>query len=101
MQQLKNGAMCTSVVNAQVGTLLLPNHIIDGSVLRTWLRWLQPGGVLTLSVRTDLWGDHADATRQDRVDGGGGVPTVPAVAQALESEGTSFEYLFVIGAGNR
>jgi len=54
-----------------------------------------------LSVRTDLWGDHADATRQDRVDGGGGVPTVPAVAQALESEGTSFEYLFVIGAGNR
>ena len=60
-------------------------------MLRTWLRWLQPGGVLTLSVRTDLWDGHADATSQDGVggDGGGGIPTVPAVAQALESEGTS------------
>ena len=26
-----------------VGTLLLPNHVVQGSVLRTWLAWLRPG----------------------------------------------------------
>ena len=60
-----------------VGTLLLPNHITDGDVLRRWLSWLKPGGLACLSMRTDLWLEaEADAEHG-----------VPGVAAALEAEG--------------
>lgn len=62
-----------------VGTLLLPNHIGDthGSVLRLWLDWVRPGGLVCLSTRTDLW---SEAARADVIG------SVPAVAAALEDE---------------
>mmetsp|Transcript_55631 Transcript_55631/g.130347 ORF Transcript_55631/g.130347 Transcript_55631/m.130347 type:complete len:228 (+) Transcript_55631:210-893(+) len=59
-----------------VGTLMLPNHVVTGSVLRSWLLWLRPGGVVCLSVRTDQWDNHS-------TDPEG----LPAVARALEDEG--------------
>ena len=59
-----------------VGTLT-PHHIVQGPVLRHWLRWLQPRGWAVLSLRTDFWegqkGDlhgvrvACDALEQERV----------------------------------
>lgn len=59
-----------------VGTLLLPNHVVQGSVLRTWLEWLRPGAVCVFSVRTDQW--HHHSMEGDKL---------PAVAHSLEQEG--------------
>ena len=41
-----------------VGTLT-PNHIETGGVFRRWLRWVQPGGLVCLSVRCDFWAADA------------------------------------------
>mmetsp|Transcript_24179 Transcript_24179/g.37985 ORF Transcript_24179/g.37985 Transcript_24179/m.37985 type:complete len:129 (-) Transcript_24179:1816-2202(-) len=59
-----------------VGTLMLPNHVVSGGVLRDWVLWIQTGGIVCLSVRTDQWESHTP----DPVG-------VPAVARALEEEG--------------
>ena len=37
-----------------VGTCT-PNHVESGLWLRQWCEWLQPGGVVCLSLRTDFW----------------------------------------------
>ena len=42
-----------------VGTLTF-NHIEDGAVLRSWLRWVKPRSLACLTVRQDLWDRDAD-----------------------------------------
>lgn len=37
-----------------VGTIT-PNHVESGAVLLDWYRWLKPGGLMCLSIRSDFW----------------------------------------------
>lgn len=37
-----------------VGTIT-PNHVESGAVLQNWYRWLKPGGLMCLSIRSDFW----------------------------------------------